>query len=172
MSEYDKNLDCTNEAKNLNNSNKPLIIAFAIVILLILADIFAFIIMGYQIHNIEKKNIRQKSQRIQALREKEIQSNLAPDLASYMRDMQRSIKLNWDTPKLDKSTSVTLKYKVNKNGELLEYSVSQSSGIKEMDDSAIKALKETAPFKPLPASYKEENIEVQFTFDYNVFKGK
>ena len=35
--------------------------------------------------------------------------------------------------------------------------------------SAINAVEMTAPFKPLPSEYKRSSVDIQFTFDYNVF---
>lgn len=37
-----------------------------------------------------------------------------------------------------------------------------------MDNSAIDALQKTK-FEPLPTAYKNKSVDVQFTFDYNVF---
>ncbi len=39
-----------------------------------------------------------------------------------------------------------------------------------MDASALEALNKSAPFPPLPKKFKGDNIDVQFTFDYNVHK--
>jgi outer membrane biosynthesis protein TonB len=37
------------------------------------------------------------------------------------------------------------------------------------DNAALNAVKLAAPFRPLPPEYKGQNIDIQFTFDYNVF---
>lgn len=156
-----------------NSKKKSLIIAFSITGFLILANILACILLGYQIYNIEKERPHSCHNKIQVSREQNFQSSdVSSDFAAYMKDMQKSIKLNWNPPKLDSTNSVTLKYKIDRNGNLLEYSVLKTSGIKEFDDAAITTLKNTAPFKPLPASYKGESIDIQFTFDYNVFRNK
>ena len=89
--------------------------------------------------------------------------------SSYMRNMQRSIKANWNPQKSNSSKRVVLTYKIGKDGKLLKYKVLKSSGDKSMDDAAIKALKKTAPFAPLPEEFKDDSVDVQFTFDYNVF---
>lgn len=91
------------------------------------------------------------------------------DFGPYMRDMQRRIKLNWDPPKQETSNSVTLLYSLNKKGEIIKCSVLKSSGSQKVDKAAKDALFNTAPFRPLPADFKGEKIDVQFTFDYNVF---
>ena len=92
-----------------------------------------------------------------------------PDFGPYMRELQRRIKMNWDPPKGNESKRVVLLFKIAKDGRLLSCSIYKSSGLKSADDAALNAVKLTAPFKPLPAEYKGQSIDIQFTFDYNVF---
>ena len=86
-----------------------------------------------------------------------------------MRDLQRRIKMNWDPPKGDESKRVVLLFKIAKDGRLLSCSVYKSSGLPSADKAALHAVQLTAPFKPLPAAYSGNSIDIQFTFDYNVF---
>lgn len=95
-----------------------------------------------------------------------------PDFGPYMRELQRSIKRNWDPPKGEESRRVVLLFKIARDGRLLNVSVSKSSGLASADKAALAAVKLTAPFKPLPAEYKESSVDIQFTFDYNVFGAK
>ena len=88
-----------------------------------------------------------------------------------MRDLQRRIKMNWNPPKGNESKRVVLMFKIAKDGRLLSCSVFKSSGLQSADQAALDAVKLTAPFKPLPAEYKNSSIDIQFTFDYNVFGG-
>ena len=90
------------------------------------------------------------------------------DFGPYMRHMQRKIKQNWQPQSLDNPTSVVLRYKIMRNGELGDYSVLKSSGNADLDNSAIQALIKSFPLRPLPCEYKQDSIEVQFTFNYNV----
>lgn len=92
-----------------------------------------------------------------------------PDFGPYMRELQRRIKMNWDPPKGDQSKRVVLMFKIAKDGRLLSCSVYKSSGLPNADKAAIQAVQLTAPFKPLPPDFKGPNIDIQFTFDYNVF---
>lgn len=92
-----------------------------------------------------------------------------PDFGPYMRELQRKIKLNWDPPKGNESKRVVLLFKIAKDGRLLSCRVYKSSGLQSADAAALKAVELTAPFKPLPADFKGQNIDIQFTFDYNVF---
>ena len=92
-----------------------------------------------------------------------------PDFGPYMRELQRRIKMNWDPPKGNESKRVVLLFKIAKDGRLLSCSVFKSSGLQNADNAALNAVKLAAPFRPLPPEYKKSSIDVQFTFDYNVF---
>lgn len=92
-----------------------------------------------------------------------------PDFGPYMRELQRRIKLNWDPPKGNESKTVVLLFKIAKDGRLLSSRVHKSSGLPTADQAALKAVELTAPFRPLPADFKGQSIDIQFTFDYRVF---
>lgn len=92
-----------------------------------------------------------------------------PDFGPYMRDLQRRIKMNWDPPKGNESKRVVLLFRIAKDGRLLSCQVSKSSGLAAADNAAMHAVKLTAPFRPLPANFRGQSIDIQFTFDYNVF---
>ena len=94
-----------------------------------------------------------------------------PEMFSvYMQKMQTKIKANWNPPEQETSKRVTLLYAINKDGSLKSYEVKETSGVKELDDAAIDALKKSSPFEPLPEGFGGKYIDVQFTFDYNVHK--
>ena len=92
-----------------------------------------------------------------------------PDFGPYMRELQRRIKMNWDPPKGNESKRVVLLFKIAKDGRLLSCRVNKTSGLPSADQAALKAVELTAPFRPLPADFKGQSIDIQFTFDYNVF---
>jgi len=92
-----------------------------------------------------------------------------PDFGPYMRELQRRIKMNWDPPKGNESKRVVLLFKIAKDGRLLSCSVFKSSGLPNADKAALNAVHLAAPFRPLPPEFKGQSIDIQFTFDYNVF---
>lgn len=94
------------------------------------------------------------------------------DFAPYMANMQKTIKAKWEPPKGDQSKSVVLFYTLNRKGEVIKSNILETSGDVEMDKAAMDALQEAAPFGKLPKSFKGQSIDVQFTFDYNVFGSK
>ncbi len=98
-----------------------------------------------------------------------IDSIREPDFGPYMRELQRRIKMNWEPPKGNESKRVVLLFKIARDGRLLSVRVFKSSGLPNADKAALSAVELTAPFKPLPADFKGSSIDIQFTFDYNVF---
>lgn len=98
-----------------------------------------------------------------------IDSIREPDFGPYMRELQRRIKMNWDPPKGNESKRVVLLFKIARDGRLLSVRVFKSSGIPNADRAALSAVELTAPFRPLPGDFRGGSIDVQFTFDYNVF---
>ena len=92
------------------------------------------------------------------------------DIGPYMSKMQREIKTNWNPPNIKTTKHVVLLYKINKDGTVPKSEILKSSGSKKMDASALEALNKSTPFSPLPKKFKGDNIDVQFTFDYNVHK--
>ena len=87
----------------------------------------------------------------------------------YMRDLQSQIKRNLSLPqdieasKPDNAKVVTL-FKISKEGSLMsEPVIEKSSGIESVDLSCIKAIKLTAPFRPLPNGFTGEYLDTSFT---------
>lgn len=88
----------------------------------------------------------------------------------YMEHLQDKMKSNWNPPRGQKSSNVVLLFKVDRNGKVLKARVLKSSNNIAIDKSALEALKKSEPLEPLPKEFKGKDIDVQFQFDYNVFK--
>ncbi|HEY9677919.1 MAG TPA: energy transducer TonB [Drouetiella sp.] len=92
------------------------------------------------------------------------------DFGPYMADLQRRIKRAWFPPKGNESKRVVVIFKVHRGGELSNLRLDHSSGVAVADQAALKAVENAAPFRPLPAGASDD-VDIQFTFDYNVFSG-
>lgn len=99
----------------------------------------------------------------------DVNTSKQPDFGPYMRDLQRRIKMNWDPPKGNENKKVVVLMKIAKDGRLLSHSIYRSSGVPAADNAALNAVWLTAPFRPLPHEFKGQSIDIQFTFDYNVY---
>jgi TonB family protein len=87
-----------------------------------------------------------------------------------MLDLQRRIKKNWFPPTNTESRRVSVLFRIHTNGELSNLRLEKSCGLASADNAALKAVENAAPFRPLPQG-ADENVDIQFTFDYNVFRG-
>ncbi len=92
------------------------------------------------------------------------------DFGPYMADLQRRIKRAWFPPKGNESKRVVVVFKVHSNGTMSNLRLVTGSGVSIADQAALKAIQNAAPFRPLPEGAPED-VDIQFTFDYNVFKG-
>jgi protein TonB len=95
-----------------------------------------------------------------------------PDFGPYMSELQRRIKETWHPPRGNESKRVVVAFEISKQGKLIQASVSHSSGEPLADQAALLAIQQTFPFKPLPGEYRDESIDIEFTFDYKVFGDK
>jgi TonB family protein len=93
-----------------------------------------------------------------------------PDFVGYMADLQRRIKMNWSPPKANTSSRAVVIFKLNGKGELLKLQLDKSSGLTIADIHALRAVEMAAPFPPLPEG-AAPTVDIQFTFDYNVWNG-
>ncbi len=93
------------------------------------------------------------------------------DFGPYIGELQRRIRRNWAPPSEDRSKRVVAVFTISRDGRLLGFRVQQSSGSPPADQAAAAAVKASAPFRPLPATYKGNSIDIQFTFDYEVANG-
>jgi TonB family protein len=92
------------------------------------------------------------------------------DFGPYMAELQRRIKRAWFPPKDARSKRVKVIFKVHRNGEITNLRLANSSGLTAADEAALKAIQTAAPFHPLPAGAPVD-VDIEFTFDYNVFNG-
>lgn len=93
-----------------------------------------------------------------------------PDMGPYLDELQRRIKRAWFPPKEGETKKVIVVFKIHTGGQLSHLTISRSSGMAAADQAALKAVENAAPFRTLPDGCPE-NVDVQFTFDYNVYSG-
>jgi len=135
-----------------------------IFVCLLLLNSFAFA-EGYYLPKYEPKspilNDGNQSNNIQIQKEE-------VDFYPYMNELKRRIKKDWYPPKGKESLKIVLLFRVEKNGKLGNINVVKSSGDTLADKAAINAVRAAAPFRPLPAEFRGQSIDIQFYFDYNV----
>lgn len=95
-----------------------------------------------------------------------------PDFGPYLAELQRRIRRNWSPPEDREDKTVVLLFTISKDGRLLSINTKRSSGYANADGAARAAVERSAPFRPLPPEYRNNSINVEFTFDYNVYTGR
>lgn len=60
----------------------------------------------------------------------------------------------------------TVYFKIHRNGQISGLNVEESSGIKSLDLTALRAIRSSAPFPPLPREYKEDYLGIHLIFEH------
>jgi len=88
----------------------------------------------------------------------------------YMHLVERTVKSNWVLGFVDyssRSYEVVVFFKIKNDGTVYDIKVLKSSKSRFKDRAAIKAIKRSSPFPPLPEGALEF-VKIEFTFTYNV----
>ncbi len=93
-----------------------------------------------------------------------------PNWGPYMDYLQQRIKHSWFPPTGMQSKRVIVMFKVHSDGTLSHLVLHKTCGSSLADLAALKAVETAAPFRQLPEG-ADEDADIQFTFDYNVFGG-
>lgn len=103
-------------------------------------------------------------------RDRSVAARKDVDFGPYMADLQRRIKRAWFPPKGNESKRVKVVFKVHRDGQMTNLRMLNSSGLAIADQAALKAVENAAPFRQLPEGAPDD-VDIEFTFDYNVFNG-
>jgi len=87
----------------------------------------------------------------------------------YVATVRRRVSSNWllstISPSLMNAPRVYVEFDINRDGSISNAHVTQSSGIPEVDRSALRAVLASSPLAPLPAGYSGGKVSVDFYFD-------
>jgi len=88
----------------------------------------------------------------------------------YMRRLKEKIEGIWEYPKEavrnKMSGDLYITFTIKRKGDLGEIELVRTSGHRRLDRAAIKALKDAAPFWPLPDDWPEDELEIKGHFIY------
>ncbi len=91
------------------------------------------------------------------------------DFGPYMRDLQRRIKRVWYPPKSDVAAQAAMTFKIFADGHVSNLKITKHSGSTALDLACFLAVKNAAPFLPLP-KHCHSSVNILFEFRYNVLK--
>lgn len=89
-------------------------------------------------------------------------------VTEYIKEIELSIKTNWTPPVGSNLKKASVKFTVNKDGELISNVLFSSSGMADFDKSALDAIEMSKPFPPLPDELNRDTLDIVFTFDFNI----
>lgn len=95
-----------------------------------------------------------------------------PDFGAYMSELQRRIRRNWTPPEAQEDKRIVMMFSIARDGRLLNIRMARGSGSAAADSAARSAIERSAPFRPLPPEFRGNSINIEFTFDYNVFRNR
>ena len=91
--------------------------------------------------------------------------------ASYFSRIKQQIQQVWVYPiqasEKQISGQLTLKFEISRDGNLIGVHLTNSSGFNILDISAIKSVKQAAPYYPFPITIKKKKLSILATFVYN-----
>ena len=88
----------------------------------------------------------------------------------YVEAVQRRISSNWLQSTIDPGIAaaprVLVVFTILRDGSVTNIQLTQRSNNISVDNSAIRAVKDSGPLQPLPAGYSGSNVNVEFYFDF------
>lgn len=88
----------------------------------------------------------------------------------YVDAVRNRVRGNWlasmISPALTSAPRVFIEFDVERDGTVHNAEITQSSGIPEVDRSALRAVLASNPLGPLPPAYSGNKVTVRFYFDF------
>lgn len=89
----------------------------------------------------------------------------------YLQIITDRVSGNWFTALVDPGISghfqTIVFFKIHKDGQISELKIEQSSGITPLDLSALRAVRSSTPFPPLPRDYEDEYLAIHLIFEHS-----
>ncbi|MFQ6069029.1 MAG: energy transducer TonB [Candidatus Aminicenantales bacterium] len=89
----------------------------------------------------------------------------------YLQAIMDRVSSNWFTSLVEPGISGTFKavvyFKITRNGQVMDLRIDRSSGIRSLDLSALRAIRSSSPFPPLPEDYGDEYLVIRLIFEHS-----
>lgn len=92
------------------------------------------------------------------------------EFSSYMENVQTSLQKNWIPPDFLETGHVRVLFRINSDGKVLSSRIVETSGNEVYDESALDAIKKSAPFDKFPETTYRESITINYSFDTTLVK--
>ena len=89
----------------------------------------------------------------------------------YLQIITDRVSSNWFTSLVDPGVQGQFQsvvyFKIYRNGQISEVKVQESSGLRSLDLSAIRAVQRSAPLPPLPSDYGKDYLGIYLIFEHS-----
>jgi TonB family protein len=89
----------------------------------------------------------------------------------YLNIITDRVSANWFTSLVDPGVSgnfqTVVYFRIQRNGQISDVRIEQSSGLKPLDLSAMRAVTASAPFPPLPKDYDDAYLAIHLIFEHS-----
>ena len=95
------------------------------------------------------------------------------DFSPYLVKLVPKIKKDWydtipDSARSGKKGKTIITFEIQRNGGVDAVSLEKSSGDDALDQAALKAVQDSAPYEALPTAFEGPRIKLRFIFLYNL----
>lgn len=96
-------------------------------------------------------------------------------LISFMKRFRDNIYLVWNYPERarlrEEQGRCLLRIVVSREGTIEDVQLLESSGSRDLDEEALRAVRKGQPYGPLPNAYPHDKLNIMAYFQYNLDKG-
>jgi TonB family protein len=89
----------------------------------------------------------------------------------YLQILTDKVSTNWFTSLVDPGASgnfqTVIFFKIQKDGQISDLKIEASSGLDPLDLSALRAVRASSPFPPLPRDYEEAYLAIHLIFEHS-----
>ena len=90
-------------------------------------------------------------------------AHMNANMEFYIRNTRRCVKAKWYPPSNSFEKEATVVLTIDRQGQLVDSKITQSSSDTAFDESIIKASKE-AKYEPLPKEFPYDKAEIELSF--------
>jgi len=89
----------------------------------------------------------------------------------YLNIITEKVSGNWFTSLVDPGVSGSFQtvvyFRIQRDGQIAELKIEQASGVTALDLSAMRAVRASAPFPPLPRDYEDNYLIIHLMFEHS-----
>lgn len=95
--------------------------------------------------------------------------NSSPEIQAYTLQVGQKIIANFNMPNTQENLSTVVIFKVDKNGKLMNYEITQKSGSDDYDNRVVTAIKKSSPY-PIPTFQEASEVGIILNMDLSIIR--